>query len=301
MRIVAANHSSYPASRGPDALARLIREQIDAGLDVLTDGHIGWAHPVETLFARLDGARLGSPSVLPGLSGSPRQPIVQAKLRRRRMLIIEEYRRAAALSAVPVKVVLTGPYTLSRTAALATTAYRDANALADDLAALLAQEVAALAAIGAPLLQVDEPLVLSHRTDPRHVRELLEPIYDAANGSTQVIVATYGADASAVYAELNSLPADVIALDCTYPVLCDAVATTGSGKPLALGIVNGAMPAADDVDAIARLLERLLQRYVHDLVYLQPSCGLGALPSEAARAKLHTLAALRQIASGGST
>src|SRR4029079_9199796 len=119
-----------------------------------------------------------------------------------------------------------------------------------------------------------EPLLLQHPHEVRRLRELLEPIYDAAAGQTQVIVATHGADAGPLYAQLTSLPADVIAVDCTHPGVCDAIAATGSGKPLALGIVDGAAAAIEEPHALRSLLERLLHRYVQPAVQLQSSCGL---------------------------
>jgi methionine synthase II (cobalamin-independent) len=294
MRILLSNHSSYPGAPGDAELARVLREQNGARLDLVTDGQLGWDDPITPLMRRLDGVRSGAPSTLPGLRGAFRQPIVQAKLRRHRPLCADAYRRAAALSAAPVKVVLTGPHTLAHAAAIATTAYRGADDLADELSGILAQEVAALAAAGAPAIQIDEPLILARPRDIRRLRALLEPLYDAAAGSTQVIVATYGGDAAPLYAQLNSLPADVIAVDCVgWPALDDAIADTGAGKLLALGLVDGAAPALEDVADLRRRLERLLHRYAQPTVYLQPSCGLAALTPEQARGKLGLLAPLR--------
>jgi len=91
----------------------------------------------------------------------------------------------------------------------------------------------------------------------------------------------------------------VIAVDCTgRPALCEAIADTGAGKILALGIVDGASAALEDSATLARLLERLLRRYTHPTVHLQPSCGLGRLAAQPARDKIGLLAALRRHVSG---
>jgi len=172
--------------------------------------------------------------------------------------------------------VLTGPYTLASAAQIATTAYRHPADVAVDLSMLLAQDVTALVVAGARVIQIDEPLLLAHPDDAKLVRTLLEPLVDAAQGAT-VLVATYGADAGAAYAQLNSLPGDIIAVDCAgRPDIVAAIAETGSGKPLALGIVDAATSAIEDPAALARLLERLLGRYGHDRVWLQPAAR--ALP-----------------------
>jgi methionine synthase II (cobalamin-independent) len=294
MRVLLANHSSYPGTPNAGELKRVLDEQVAAGLDLVTDGQLGWQDAVAPLMTRLDGVRRGAPTVLPGLPHAVRRPIVQAKLRRRRSLCVDTYREARALTRASLKAVLTGPYTLAHSAALATTAYRGADDLAEDLSAVLAQEIAALVAAGAVAIQVDEPLILARPDDVRRLRQLLEPLYDAAGGRATVIVATYGADAGALYAQLNSLPGDVIAVDCAgRHATCDAIAETGAGKPLALGIVDGAQAAPEDAHALHRLVERLLRRYSHATVHLQPACGLGRLPPQAARHKIALLATAR--------
>lgn len=302
MRIVSANHGALPfVGRPPDdaEVSAALQRQAALGLDVLTDGQPGWADPITPLLAPLDGVRLGGPLTLPfGLALAAR-PVVQAKLRRHLAPLLDAYRRAAPHAARPLKVTLTGPYTLSHAAEIATTAYRHRADLAEDLATLLAQELTALVTAGATVLQIDEPLLLAHPDAPREVRTLLEPLYDAAQGRATVLVSVYGADAGALYAQLNTLPGDVIAIECAgRPAIAAAIAETGSGKPLALGIINGAAPAAEPAATLAHTVERLLARYVHDTVWLQPSCGLRALDAAGADAALRQVAAVADALRG---
>ncbi|HSP99535.1 MAG TPA: hypothetical protein VL049_20120 [Candidatus Dormibacteraeota bacterium] len=291
MRLVCATHGALPYGDAPsDAeVAATLRRQVEAGMDVVTDGQPGWADPVTPLLAPLNGIRLGPPLTLPLGIALAARPIVEAKLRRLHSPLLDAYRRAAPHATRPLKAVITGPYTLACAAEIATTAYRHAADLALDLSTLLAQDVTALAVAGAPVIQIDEPLLLAHPDDAKLVRTLLEPLVDAAQGAT-VLVATYGADAASCYAQLNSLPGDLIAVDCAgRREVIDAIAETGSGKPLALGIV-AANDAVEDPDALARLLDRLLARYIHDVVWVQPAAGLRALSPATADAKLRVLA-----------
>lgn len=291
MRLVCATHGALPhgESPGDDEIAATLRYQADAGMDVVTDGQPGWPDPVTPLFAALSGVRSGPPITLPLGIALAARPIVEARLRRLRSPLLAAYRRAAPHAPRPLKAVLTGPYTLACAAEVTTTAYRRVADLAADLSMLLAEDVTALAIAGAPVIQVDEPLLLARPDDAKLVRGLLEPLVDAAQGAT-VLVATYGADAAGCYAQLNSLPGDLIAVDCAgRPEVIDAIAETGAGKPLALGLV-GAGTAVEDPDALARLLDRLLARYIHDTAWLQPACGLRGLPAATAAAKLRALA-----------
>lgn len=293
MHVIRAASGNLPfsdPSPSDEAVGAALRRQVDAGLDVVTDGQPGWQDPIAPLLAPLGGVRLGPPCRLPlGLSLAA-QPVVEAKLRRHRSPLLAAYRRAAALTDRPVKVVLTGPYTLASAAEIATTAYRHAADLAADLSTLLAQDVTALVAAGARYIQIDEPLLLAQPDDAKLVRALLEPLVDAAEGSATVLVSTYGADAGACYAQLNSLPGDVIAIDCAgRPEVAAAIAETGSGKPLALGLIDGTARVEDPAE-LAAIIDRLLARYVHDVVWLQPASGLRHLPPDVVDAKLRVLA-----------
>lgn len=304
MKILVANHSSYPPAFGvqhdgptggesADDVRRAIRDQEGAGIDVVTDGQIGWADPVSHLTRRLDGVRLAEPQPFFDSGILFRRPIVEAKLRRRGDLTLGDYERASKISARPIKVVLTGPYTLARCCHVATTAYRHVSDLAADLSVILAGEVRELARAGARSIQIDEPWILRHSGDIRLLRDLLEPLKVAAGDATEITLATYFADAEPLYAQLESLPADIIALDLAEGHLDRVIADTGSGKILALGVTNGRSAAMEDAASLTRQVERILHRYVHDLVYLQPSCGLAGLPRPQARTKLALLSSVR--------
>lgn len=293
MRILLANHSSYPGT-GREALQQALQSQSDAGLDLISEGQLGWEDPLTPPLAHLAGVRLGDMTTRPGIPFPFRRLVIEARLRRQRPLCVELLQRAAALTSQPLKVSVAGPLTIAHAATIATTAYRCEDAVADELSAILAQEVAALAEAGAAAVQIDEPAILSRPAEMRRLRALLEPIFDAAAGRCQIIVAAYGGDATDLYAQLNSLPADVIAVDCAgRPGVVDAIASTGSGKPLALGVVDGSTAQPADPDQLRRDVERMLSRYIHPTVWLQPSVGLGRLTPAESRAKLDSLAALR--------
>lgn len=297
MQILLANHSSYPRpeeDRSADAVAAVIREQEAAGLDIATDGQLTGAEATVEIIAAIDGVRLGAPIRPFGSRRSIPQPVIEKPLRRSRPLLATRFRHARSTARAQLKVAFTGPYTLARIARIATPAYANANALAVALSEILADEVRELAAAGTSLVQIDEPLILAHPGDVRWLRRLIEPLKHAAGDASQVAVTTFFADAEPLYAQLNSLPADILGLDLTQGSrLIDAVASTGASKVLAFGIVDGGSPALEAPDAAARILDRLLRRYVHDTIYLQPSCGLSHLDRTQAQSKLALLPRIR--------
>ena len=286
MELFVQNHSSYP--RIGDTAA-MVAAQEDAGADIVTDGQVGWADPIAHVMSALDGVRLASPLPYFDSGLSFLQPVITGPIRRRGPILREAFMAARRTAHRVVKPVMPGPYTLARLAAIESGPYRDVPSLAQALSEVLAAEVADLVSAGAELIQVDEPAILAQPDDIRLFRQLLEPLWQA-RGEGQLMLATYGGDVEPLYAQINSLPADIIALDCSRaPALIDTIAATGASKALALGLVDGRSATIESAETIARRAEKALQRYTLDPIYLVPACGLGGLPSAAARGKLQRL------------
>jgi hypothetical protein len=303
MQIQVCNHSSYPAD---DAGRSAVGVQTELRLDWATISPSGAGDPITGVAACLDGARLGDEQPVKFRPLPVRQLRVQARLRNRFDLAAggaadHSLRNACAAAgretALPVKLAITGPYTLSRLARIETTAYRDAGHLAEDLANHLADLVRDAVGAGARFVQVDEPALLRAPADVRAVRELLEPFQDAVEGRAILSVSTYGAPVGELFAQLNSLPGSVVALDCvSSPRSVEDLAATGSGKPLALGLIG--TTGTPDAAAIASSVETATRRYVHDVLYLQPACGLDTLSPETARQALASLLEARALLTG---
>ncbi|MBI3389508.1 MAG: hypothetical protein HY027_17395 [Deltaproteobacteria bacterium] len=294
MQISIANHSSYPTDGGP-SIAAVAAEQAAAGLDLVTDGQINWRDPISHFMATLGGVRLGGRRTFFNSTRTFQQPIVNAPVTRGRSDLLANFHQARGAVTVPVKPIVTGPYTLARLSRIEPSAYAHYQNFAVDLSAILAHEVAALAAAWATVIQIEEPAICYDGLhDIRLLRNLFEPLY-AARGNAEIAIATYGGDADPIYPQLNSIPADIVAVDLTgSTALWDTIASTGSGKTLALGVVDGRDSTLEDPVALASRLDRLLRRYAPDAIYLQPSCGLRSLTPTQARAKLMLLAAVRR-------
>jgi methionine synthase II (cobalamin-independent) len=297
MRILAANHSSFPSPAGDSTAisSASLRLQEECDLDIVSDGARGGAALVHDVMEGLDGVRPGEPTRAPFFAQSFRKPRVQAKLRRRHPILAPRFRALAEQARRPLKAVLCGPYTAAHLSQIETTAYSGAAALAAELSIVLAEEVRSLVESGARLVQIDEPLILRQAHDIRFLRELLEPLQTAVEPEATLAVSIYGADAEPHYAQLCSLPGDLICFDCTRADgLVEVIAATGAGKPLALGLVDGRAPVVESAASRAALLERALRRYEHDVLHVQPSCGMESLGVDGARAKLALLVELRR-------
>ena len=104
---------------------RAIAEQLEAGLELLTDGQIRWYDPISHLAGKLAGVKIDGLLRFFDTNFYFRQPVLTARPQRTRPLLTLEYRfasdaLAALVAARPtdgtpaMKAVLTGPYTLAK-------------------------------------------------------------------------------------------------------------------------------------------------------------------------------------------
>ncbi len=291
MRVLVGAHSTFPPPDGvPSAIA-----QRDLGLDWVVVDLPEWGDRITGMAGQLAGACLGDLMPVPFSPLPCRQIRIQARLRNRTRLLQPAFQETRGEVTEPLKIAVTGPYTLSRLAHIETTAYRDWRHVAEDLANHLADEVRAVVAGGARWIQLDEPSILQAPGDIRFLRELLEPIQDAVEPNAELLVVTNGAIVGDLFAHLNSLPGAAIGLDAvSSPDVIRDIAATGSGKPLALGLVGtGDTPA---VEQLVASIEAASRRYQHEVLYLQPNCGLHSLTAAAANEKLTALLRARMFA-----
>lgn len=270
-----------------------IREQVEAGIDLVTDGQIRWYDAISHLPRTLSGVEINGLLRYFDTNVYFRQPVVRGRLGWKGPALLRGFRFARGVSPRPVKPVLTGPYTLARGSLLKTDAYRGLGDLTLAYAEILAREVEALVGEGAALIQVDEPAILAHPEDLDLLADALGRLADV-KGRAGLGLTTYFGDAAPLYRELQRLPIDRLGLDVTYsPKLPAVIAEQGSEKPLALGLFDGRNTRLERQEEIFPLLDRILPSLAADRVHLCPSSGLEYLPRDRARAKLHTMKTIR--------
>jgi 5-methyltetrahydropteroyltriglutamate--homocysteine methyltransferase len=271
-----------------------LKEQLDAGLEVVTDGQIRWYDAISHLAGKLEGIRITGLLRLFDTNTYFRQPLVRGEIERTKPLLVEDFRFAQARSSRPVKPVLTGPVTLARHSVLGNGRAGGFERLVESYTTALAAEVGALAAAGASLIQIDEPSLLKHTEDLPLAEHSLKALAATKEGS-QLMLALYFGDAVPVYDRLQALPVDALCLDFTYsPGLVERVSTQGSAKPLALGLVDGRNTRLEDPRAVATQLEKLAKALGPARCWLSPSCGFEYLPRDRAQLKLQHLRTIRK-------
>lgn len=265
----------------------VINEQVEAGVELITDGQIRWEDGQTYLAKKLAGFSINGLSRYFDTNMYFRQPIVEGRVEWREPITIRDFQFAAQNSPRPVKAVLTGPYTLARLSK--NQHYPEFSALVLDLAKALNQEARALQAAGAKHLQFDEPSLLKHKTDFSVFREAAEILADEVSAKKALV--TYFGDVSGIYPQILGLPFQVIGLDFVVaPQNFEIISTAPFTKELAAGIVDARNTRLETVEEILAAIDRLRGIIPLDRLYLSPNCGLEFLPREVAQAKLARLA-----------
>ena len=281
-----------------DALTRAaITEQVDAGLDLVTDGQIRWYDPISHLAGKLENVSINGLLRFFDTNFYFRQPVVRGPVRWTRAVLRAEYELARAASPKPVKPVLTGAITLARHSIVEYPPYqKDFRQLVLDYNEAVAQEVRELAAAGAAVIQIDEPSILQDPASPASKDLLEETLTRVASfkGAARLALHVYFGDPAPVLERLLASPADIVSLDFTYnPGLVERVAAARPAKALGLGLLDGRNTKLEDPGGVLRALDRILPQTQAEECYLQPSSGLEYLPRDRALEKLKRLVAIR--------
>ena len=171
----------------------VLKTQELAGVDVVSDGELTRfdpSHPdtngmIDYFVSRMDGVRTGLTRD-EGARFAARSEmrfrarpagIVTGQIGQGTLDLPASYEWSRALTARPLKLTVTSPYMLART--LLDDHYRDLRALTDALADVLAAQVAA---VSAPVVQVDEANLTGHPEDASWAAAPMNRVLRAANG-----------------------------------------------------------------------------------------------------------------------
>src|SRR2546427_3873521 len=265
----------------------VLKEQNEAGIDVVTDGQISWYDSQSHIARGLASVEINGLARYFDTNTYYRQPVVQGPVAWKEPILADEWKFARANSRPAVKAVLTGPLTLASLAL--DKHYRNKKKLTLELANALGEEASALVRAGAAHIQVDDPILTRHPEELPLAVEGLERIR-ARKGSAALTLFSYFGEVSKIYEALVEGPADVIGLDlvqgaATWP----AIVTHGAKKPLVLGLVDARHTKKEDPADGAKKGLDLKDPIDLKTSFLAPSNGLEFLPRARAREKLPIL------------
>jgi 5-methyltetrahydropteroyltriglutamate--homocysteine methyltransferase len=307
-----------------------LKLQEDAGVDIVSDGEQRRDNFYSFLCERLEGMRLMTMAELlehvedkaafEGLlraldvpAFAIKNPTVVGKLARRRSLAADDFRFLRKHTRKAIKVTLPGPYLLSRSTwvkSLSAGAYPTREELAGDIVRILREELMELAAAGADVVQLDEPVLselvfagksatrtfmcaaLAASASPEAELELavdlVNRVVDGISGPIRALHVCRG----------NWSPKEEVLLAGSYEALMPAFrrmrvdqfvleyATPRAGPILALaelperslvgfGAVNPRTTQVEAPEAIVSRVRQLCDVLAPERVHLNPDCGFG--------------------------
>ena len=273
------------------ATREAIEAQIESGLGLVTDGLVRREDPTGYLVTHLGGMRPGEVRPgFPGDGGPYTVPVVESEVSFGAPILLEDFLFAREGTTAPVKIVLTGPYTLAKLADDG--AYGDPLMLAMALAAALNQEIRALQSAGAPFIQINEPSLLDQQDEFPLFTRIWEVL--GRGISTALGLHLPGAAADGLYpgiARLKRLAC--LSLDCVAGRATIDLLRSVPPPPelrISLGVVDGSLAGVDTTEAVVSRVGPLEGLPPHDRLLLGTAADLDRLPADTARARLRALA-----------
>ena len=300
---------STPALR--DAILVVLKTQELAGIDVISDGELTrfdvnhpetngmidyFLRPLSGVDTALSREELATFRAQPGMAFRA-QPagIVRAPIGEGTLNLPAAWSFVKPLTDRPLKFTVTASYMLAKT--LLDQHYHDREALSMAIAEVLRRQVAA---IDAPVLQVDEAHVTGHPEDAHWAHKPINHVLDAARGARAVHLCfgNYGGQSIQqglwrnLLPFLNALHVDHLVLEFARRGYDELAVFRDLRDDIALGI--GVVDIKDNEverpDEVARRIERAVAVLGAERVrWVHPDCGFWMLPRSVADRKMAAL------------
>jgi 5-methyltetrahydropteroyltriglutamate--homocysteine methyltransferase len=291
-----------------DATLLVIKEQEDAGIDILTDGEQSRQHFVHGFLEQVDGIDFDR-RIEMGIRKNRYKamvPTVVGPIRLKGRVHATEARLARAHTKRRLKFTLPGPMTIVDT--VGDGYYGDKVELAMAFAALLNQEARALAADGVDVIQFDEPAfnVFMDEVKQWGIAALHRCIETLPCVTAVHICYGYGIPANLewkaslggewrqyeeIFPALAASHIQQVSLECRNSKVPISLLGLLEGKDVLLGVIDVASDRIEAPEDIVATIEAALPYVRADRIFPCTNCGMAPMPRELAVAKLTALGA----------
>jgi 5-methyltetrahydropteroyltriglutamate--homocysteine methyltransferase len=292
-----------------DAVDMAVRDQEDAGVDVISDGEmrrLGFF--TADFYNRLTGLRTLPPDRRLGPAGHDQREhyeAIEAIRAPEQLGLVAEFKYLRPRTARPIKVPCPGPFTLAGRIAPGSV-YHDRMDVAHALAAIINTELRALVDAGVDFIQLDEPSYAVHPDQPR-------AFVDLFNQTVQGVKARIGLHlcfgnfvgrpvAHRTYQPLFPFILDThtdeLALEFANRELAEielGKQVAEAGKTLAAGLIDVKNYYIETAEDVADRIRTALKYVPAEKLTIVPDCGFSQTARWASRAKLKTMVAGTQI------
>ena len=292
-----------------DAVRIAIRDQIEAGVDVISDGEMRRVTFIRGFYDRLTGIR---PLPIPRLIGPPNYDthcpyeVVDRITAPNGLGIVDEFRFAHPLVDRPMRVAVPGPITLLIPLRRGGP-YASEDSLLADLIALVNREMRALVAAGCDFIQVDEPNYVMAAGKHRVIKGEAGPMVQALNAAVDGVAAKLALHVCFGNAHNNSF-ATPRRYRPLYPALLQARVQQfvfeyanremseielwsefPTDKEIAVGVIDVKAFRVETAEEVAERIRLALKHVPAERLWLAPDCGLWETPRWVGVSKLRSM------------
>jgi 5-methyltetrahydropteroyltriglutamate--homocysteine methyltransferase len=291
-----------------DATILALKEQEDAGIDIVSDGEQSRQHFVHGFLEQLNGVDFQK-KVTMGIRNNrydAQVPTVTAALTRKGPVHATEVKIARAHTKRRLKFTLPGPMTIVDT--LADGFYGDRVKMAMAFADVLNQEARELAALGVDVIQFDEPAFNVYMDAVKDWG--IEALHRASAGlaCTTAVHICYGYGIKAnldwkqslggewrqyeeIFPALAASKIDQVSLECANSKVPIALLGLLRGKDVLVGAIDVATDRIETPAQVADTIKRAMKFVPPEKLFPCTNCGMAPLARQTSYDKLSALAA----------
>lgn len=298
-----------------DAVIAAIHDQVDAGLDVITDGEQTRLDFNLSFYGYIEGLELESAS--PRKFGPPAHDqrgkhAITGELRAPRGLgVVDEWIRLKRLAPTgpTLKASVPGPYTLSGRL-VPNQHYADRWAIAEALLPIVRKELEELVAAGCQEVSVDEPSMscYAYKEDPRRFVDLFNRTVESVHGRTRICThlcfgnfkgrAIGPRQIAPMFPAFLDFKADEMHVEMASREFSELelIAQIARRMDAAVGIIDVKSYYLETPENVADRVRLCLKHAPADRLVFAPDCGLSQTARWAAQPKLRNMVAgIRQV------
>ena len=290
-----------------DATLLAIKEQEDAGIDIVSDGEQARQHFVHGFLERVEGID-STHKVEMGIRADRYKamvPQVVAPLRLKGRVHALEAQLARAHTRRKLKFTLPGPMTIADT--VADRHYGDKVKMAFAFAALLNEEARALEEDGVDVIQFDEPAfnVFMGEVNTWGIAALERAAKGLGCTTAVHICYGYGIKANidwkstlgqewrqyeAIFPALANSRIQQVSVECRNSNVPISLLGLLQGKDILVGAIDVASDAIESAEEVAAVADQVAKHVPKERIQLCTNCGMAPMRRDIAYAKLKALA-----------
>ena len=290
-----------------DALSLSLHEQLQAGIDIVSDGEQTRQHFVTTFIEHLEGVDFEKRETVRIRNRYDASvPSVVGAVARKKPVFVDDAKFLRSQTKQPIKWALPGPMTMIDT--LYDAHYKSREKLAWEFAKILNQEALELEAAGVNIIQFDEPAfnVFFDEVNDWGIATLERALEGLKCETAVHICYGYGIKANtdwkktlgsewrqyeAVFPKLQKSKIDIVSLECQNSHVPMDLIELIRGKKVMVGAIDVATNQIETPEQVADTLRKALQFVDADKLYPSTNCGMAPLSRQVAQGKLNALSA----------